>query len=343
MITAIFSVLSLILLSGCVKADKDVSNPSEHTVSFPAMDTYITFTACGDGAEAAISEAQNRITALEHMWSVTYEGSDIYAVNHAEGQAVEVSDETAELIEYALSMAEQTDGALDPTIYPILTAWGFTTEQNRIPSESEISGLLSFVGYENVQRNGNSVQIDHGMMLDLGAVGKGYAGDIAADILRKNGITSALLNIGGNIQTIGGKPDGADWRLGIKDPTGMGNVGILQVSDLAVVTSGNYERYFTGDDGTKYGHIIDPATGYPVNNGLLSVSIIAKEGKMCDALSTALFVMGLEKACEYWLENSNFDMIVITDNGEIYLSEGISGNFTLDSEHADMKVNVIKK
>lgn len=178
-------------------------------------------------------------------------------------------------------------------------------------------------------------------MLDLGAVGKGYAGDVIAELLRENGVTSALLDIGGNIQAIGSKTDGSDWRLGIRDPFGEGNVGVLSVSDKAVVTSGSYERYFIGEDGKQYGHIIDPSTGYPAESGLMSAAVIAKEGKLCDALSTSLFVMGLDKAADYWRGNKNFDMILITEDGEIYITEGIKDSFSLDSYHNTMKVHVI--
>ena len=329
----------LLLLSACSNSQKS----DECSISFFAMDTYITFTAYGKDAKSALATARNKIDDLELLWSVTDEKSDVYAINHAEGQAVKVTDETAELLEFSLSMAEQTDGTLDITVYPILSAWGFTTDENRIPSADEIETLLSLVGYKNIRQDGNTVQLANGMMLDFGAVGKGYAGDIAADILRENGVTSALLNLGGNVQAVGSRPDGTDWRIGLQDPDGKSKIGVIEVSDLAVVTSGTYERYFIGEDGKKYGHIIDPVSGYPIENGLLSVTVIAKEGRLCDALSTSLFVMGLDKATEYWHKNQNFDMILITDSDDIYLTDGISDSFTLDSDRGNMKVYVINE
>lgn len=338
----------LLLLSCC----SDPSDPSdtrtaeeseEASISFSAMDTYITLTAYGKNAQSALAQAQDKITSMERLWSVTDENSDIYAVNHAGGQAVKVADETAELLEFALRMSERTNGALDPTVYPILTAWGFTTGENRIPSEDEITELLSLVGYKNVIQSRNTVQVPIGGMLDFGAVAKGFSGDVVADILRKNGITSAFLNLGGNIQAVGSKPDGTNWRIGLQDPGSDGIVGVLQVSDLAVVTSGAYERYFIGEDGKQYGHIIDPATGYPVENGLLSATVIAKEGRLCDALSTSLFVMGAERAVEYWRQNQDFDMILITESGDIYLTDGVSKNFTVDRNHSSMEVHVISE
>lgn len=318
------------------------SRQSEATTKLFAMDTYITMTAYGRNVETALSDAEEKLTELERLWSVTDPDSDIYAVNHSDGQAVSVSEETAELLSFALQMAEETDGALEPTIYPVLTAWGFTTEENRVPSDAEITELLKNVGYERIRLEDTTVQLDSGMMLDLGSVGKGYAGDLAAQVLKDSGITSALLDLGGNIQAVGTKSDGSPWRLGLRDPFSDGTLGVLEISNQAVVTSGAYERYFIGEDGTRYGHIIDPATGYPAESGLASATVIAEEGRLCDALSTSLYVMGAERAIEYWQQHPNFDMILITEDGEIYLTDGIADSFALDSYHSNMKVHVIE-
>ena len=326
-------------IGGC--SWKQIQDMAEHSESFFAMDTYMTFTAYGTDAEPAILAAEDKIRELEELWSVTDKNSDVYAVNHSSGQTVTVDWKTAELLSYALDMAEETNGALEPTIYPVLTAWGFTTGENRVPAETELAELLEKVGYDKVELNNDQIQMEPGGMIDLGAVGKGYAGDEAAQILRERGITAALLDIGGNIQAIGTKPDGSDWRVGLKDPFSGGVLGIIQVSDVAVVTSGNYERFFIGEDGKVYGHIIDPATGHPVENGIASVSVIASEGKLCDALSTALFVMGLENAQDYWRQRRNFEMILIMEDGDIYLTDGISDSFSLNSEYRNMKINVI--
>ncbi len=326
-------------IGGC--SWKQIQDMAEHSESFFAMDTYMTFTAYGTDAEPAILAAEDKIREMEELWSVTDKNSDVYAVNHSSGQTVTVDWKTAELLSYALDMAEETNGALEPTIYPVLTAWGFTTGENRVPAETELAELLEKVGYDKVELNNDQIQMEPGGMIDLGAVGKGYAGDEAAQILRERGITAALLDIGGNIQAIGTKPDGSDWRVGLKDPFSGGVLGIIQVSDVAVVTSGNYERFFIGEDGKVYGHIIDPATGHPVENGIASVSVIASEGKLCDALSTALFVMGLENAQDYWRQHRNYEMILIMEDGDIYLTEGIRDSFSLNSEYRNMKINVI--
>ena len=337
----------LFLFAGC-SGDAGQGNVSEErtedSVSFFAMDTHMTITAYGPNVQATLAQAQEKIAALERLWTVTEAGGDLYAVNHAGGQAVEVSGETAELLAFALRIAEQTNGALDPTIYPISSAWGFTKEEYCIPTEDELEGLLSLVGYRNVVQNGSTVQLPAGAMLDFGAVAKGYSGDLLIELLRNNGVTSALLDLGGNVQTIGSKPDGSDWRIGLQDPTGGSGgdlAGILQVSDLAVVTSGAYERYFIGEDGKRYGHIVDPFTGRPVENGLLSVTVLAKEGKLCDALSTSLFVMGAERAIEFWKQNRTFDMILMTDGGDIYLTDGVSDRFTAVGKYSNAEIHVI--
>ncbi len=328
-------IIVCILMTAC-----SGSAPREYSRGFFAMDTYMNISAYGGDAEKGVKAAAQRITELEKLLSVTDSNSELYAINH-NGTAA-VSAETAEIISFALDIAEKTNGALDPTVYPVLSAWGFTTDSNRVPSENELSKLMENIGYERASVNGSTVSLDENMMLDLGAVAKGWAGDETERILRENGVSSALIDLGGNIQLIGSKPDGSGWRLGLRDPEGTENVGVLTVSDCAVVTSGSYERCFTADDGTVYGHIIDPENGYPVNNGLLSVTVIAEEGKLCDSLSTALFVMGKDRAIEYWRENKNFDVILITENDELLITEGIADKFLLDGAHEYLTVKVIK-
>lgn len=313
----------------------------QEQVDFFGMDTYMTITAYGEDAGEAVEEAQARILELEKEWSVTDESSQIYQANHSGGSPVTLSDDTRDVVSFALEMAEKTGGALEPTIYPVLEAWGFTTDENRIPAPDEIQTLLEHVGYEQVSLSGNELTLPEGVELDLGAVGKGYAGDAAAEVIKEQGVTSALLDLGGNIQAVGKRPDGTDWRIGIRNPFGDGQMGMLLASDCAVVTSGSYERYFVGEDGKEYTHIIDPETGYPVDNGLVSVSIIAEEGKVADALSTSMFVKGLEGAEEYWKEHQDFEMIAVTEDGDIYVTEGIEDQFTLGDSFGNMELHII--
>lgn len=336
------TLFTALFLSGCGTEDKTPADTGkEHTGELFAMGTYITMTAYGEAAEDALALSEDRIKELDAMWSVTDADSDICKMNQGKGEPTEVSRETAEVLQFALDMAKKTDGALDPTISPVITAWGFISGEHYIPSENELADLLQHVDYKKVSLKENVVILPDGMQLELGAVGKGYTADIISELLKGQGVTSALLDLGGNIQAVGTKPDGSDWRIGLKNPEGEGSLGVLSISDCAVVTSGNYERYFTGEDGKIYGHIIDPKTGRPAESGLLSVTVIAPEGKLCDALSTSLFVMGCDKAAEYWREYQDFEMILITEDGEIHLTEGIKDKFTLESDYSDRKVNVI--
>ncbi len=324
----------IMLISGCA-AEKN-------TESFFAMNTYMTFTVYGADSEEIIPEARKKIAELEKIWSVTDKSSEIYKINNSGGKAIAADDKTISLTEFALEMSERTKGAFDPTIYPVLTSWGFTTGENKIPSDDEVSDALSKVGCENIHISGNTVTAENGAMLDFGGVAKGYAGDLTAEFLQNNGVSSALLDIGGNIQAIGTKPDGSLWKIGLRNPFSDGILGTLEISDAAVVTSGNYERFFVGGDGRIYGHIIDPKTGYPVDNGLMSVTVIGGEGKVCDVLSTALFVMGYERAVEFYRNNSGFDMIIVTADKEIHITSGISGRFTLNEELGGMRISLIE-
>ncbi len=329
-----FFMAFLMLVGGC--------SVREYKDTFFAMNTYMSFTVYGNEAEELVYEAQKELLALEKLWSVTDEGSDVYKINHSEGKAVEVSEKTKELLLFALEMSHKTEGSFNPAIYPVVAAWGFTTGENKVPSPDELTEMLSKTGSENIQISGNTVTAENGAMIDFGAVAKGYAGDLVTNYLKSRGVTSALLDIGGNIQAIGTKPDGSCFKIGLRSPFSDDIMGVLEIEDISVVTSGNYERYFTAEDGKKYGHIIDPKTGYPVDNGLASVTIIGKEGKTCDALSTALFVMGYEQAVEFYRDNGGFDMIIVTENREIHLTQGAKEMFTLSGGYEQAEVIVIE-
>lgn len=333
------------LLCGCTEKtsnDLGVDEAVKETKNVFAMNTYITLTAYGENADVALDKSEDRIRELEGLLSVTGENSEIYAVNHSGGTPVSLSSDTEKVLSFALDIAQKTNRALEPTIYPVLTAWGFTTESYQIPEQEKIKQLLKSVDFQKVQIKNHSLALADGMQLDLGAVAKGYAGDEIANLLKNSGVTSAIINLGGNVQTIGTRPDGSKWRVGLKAPDADGHIGILEVSDCAVITSGGYQKYFTGEDGKQYHHIIDPATGRPAESGLISVTVIGKEGKLCDALSTALFVMGADKATAFWRENRGFEMILLTDANEILLTEGLENSFALQEPYTSYPVTVIR-
>lgn len=227
----------------------------------------------------------------------------------------------------ALALGAETDGALDISIYPVVQSWGFTTGNYRVPSESERESLLKSVDYRLVGLEADTASIEPGMMVDLGGVGKGFTGDEVVKAMKEDGVTSALFSLGGNIQTIGTKSDGEKWYVGIKDPESDGYLGGVKVQDEAVITSGGYERYFTDDDGTIYWHIMDPSTGAPAHSGLISVTIIGPCGLRCDGLSTALFVMGREKAAAHWAAHQDYEAVLVDESGTIWLTPGLKDRF----------------
>ena len=298
-----------------------------------AMDTYMNLKAHGRNAEAAVAEAEARICALEQIFSVTNDASDIWKINHADGQPVSVSADTVSVLQTARQMHSESGGALCISLYPVLRAWGFTTGEYRIPADNELINLLQNADDTKISVADNTVQIPDNYAIDLGAVAKGYTGDAVTEIMRKHHVASAIINLGGNVQTLGSKPDGSAWTVGITDPSAPDSlIGTVRVTDKAVITSGNYERYFTGDDGQKYWHILDPATGCPADNGLVSVTVIGNCGAECDALSTALFVEGKEQAVQHWRRSGDFEMILVTSDGELLLTEGIAADYTAKKE-----------
>ena len=298
---SLLAVICLIFsLAGCQNA-----KPVQKTVF--AMDTVMDLQLWGDDAQLAASEISALLTGLESNWSAAKETSLIGKLNA--GIEVSLTEDQTALLKEAEALSARTGGAFDPKLLSVSRAWGFYGGEHRIPSEEEISTALSDPKW------------------DLGAALKGYAGDRAVAILEKANIDCAILNLGGNIQTYGQKPDGTPWQIGIQNARGDTPIGILSVyGTCSVVTSGDYQRYFE-EDGIRYHHIMDPKTGRPADSGLMSVTVICKEGLTADALSTALFVMGLEDAIAFWRENGDFQAVFVTADGSVYATQeaGLSG------------------
>ena len=324
----------ILFLSGCGTAP--LSQQGSPSIGVFAMDTYMTVTVYDGNAEDALSQARSEIERLEKLWSVTDENSEIYALDH--GGETAVSEETSELIRYAVEMYEKTGGALNIAMYPLLREWGFTTGEYTIPKPDTLASLLQYTDLKKIRFSGNTVTLPENMMIDVGALGKGETGDRITEILKRNGVTSALIDLGGNIRAVGKKPDGTDWRIALKSPFDSDNIAKLEVSDCNIITSGGYERYFTGNDGVVYWHILDPKTGSPAKSGLLSATVVGESGRMCDALSTSLFVMGEERAKELWRSMGGFEMVLITEDGRIIVTEGLRDKLTVYSQYSSMTV-----
>jgi len=312
-------VLALcLLLAGC--------GARENSAAFYAMSTYMTIRAW-DADDALLRRAEETVAELEQRLSVTREDSELAVLNRT--GTVRLSADGAALLRRALALCAATDGALDLSVYPVVRAWGFTTQDYRVPDAAELDALLARVDYTRVTlEDDGTVTVPAGMELDLGAVAKGWAGDRLAQLLRDGGVTSAILSLGGNVQTVGARPDGDAWNVAVRDPSGEGMLGVVRAADEAVVTSGGYERYFVDDAGVVRWHIMDPATGYPARSGLVSVTVVGAEGVVCDALSTALFVMGAERAEDYWRAHRDFECLLVTEDGALLLTPGLAARFT---------------
>ena len=268
------------------------------------MNTVMTLDVQGANAEEGVQALDAMLKDLEATWSATRSGSVLAKLNN--GEAVELTEDQAALLERVYALSERTGGAFDPTLLVLSQAWGFGTENQAVPSPDAIAAALA----ED--------------KLDLGGALKGHAGQEAVKILDELDIDRALLNLGGNIQTYGEKKDGIPWNVGIQNPDGGDYLGIVSVSGTAsIVTSGDYQRYFE-QDGEYYHHILDPETGYPADSGLRSVTIVCRDGLTADCLSTALFVMGLEEAADFWRASNDFEAVFISDDGKIYATEGVA-------------------
>lgn len=288
-------LLCLCMLTGCAGQ----TPRAQQTVY--AMDTVMDLQVWGADCENASRQLQDMITALEADWSVTEADSLISRLNSG---GVVLTQQQHDLLGQVNAMKERTGGAYDPQLYALCSAWGFYGQQYRVPSQQEIDDARSAKQW------------------DLGGALKGYCGDLAVSIMDSLQVEYAILNLGGNIQTYGSKPNGTPWQVGIQDPEGGDPLGILEVTGtMAVVTSGDYQRSFEMD-GHTYHHILDPETGHPADSGLRSVTVIGTDGLTADCLSTALYVMGLEKAAQFWRESKDFEAVFLTREGKLYATQG---------------------
>lgn len=288
--------LALVLLAGCgrktPKAERDIF----------AMDTLMSLQLWGEDADAAAKALETMLRGLESRWSATSPDSLTSAINRGEAPAL-TADERS-LLASLDALHSRTGGAFNPYLGAVSEAWGFYSKNYRVPTQQERLDALAKP------------------QLDMGAALKGYAGDQAVEILQSMDVERAILNLGGNIQTYGSKPKGEPWQIGIADPIQGGTLGVVSVKGtMSIVTSGSYQRYFE-QDGVRYHHIMDGATGAPADSGLISVTVISRSGLTADALSTALFVMGLEKATEFWRQSDDFEAVFVLADGTVYATEG---------------------
>ncbi len=343
-------VIGSLGLSGCKSSSQKeegsivVENKGKKTkaeASIFAMDTFMTITAYGTQAEEAVQEAQHEIEYLDQLLSAGSSDGEVGEIN--QNGFGSCSQDTAYLLERSFELHEKTDGAFNVMMYPLMEKWGFISGDYKVPPQEAIDRLLPLTDISKVSydsKEGKIQFLEKGMKIDFGGIAKGYTSSCIMDIFEQYNISSGIVNLGGNVQVKGKKTDGSDWRVGIRDPKGEKEyLGILSVSDKAVITSGGYERVFE-ENGVKYHHILDPKTGKPAQGGLDSVTIVCEDGTLADGLSTSLFVMGFEEAQNYWMDHSNeFDMILVANDGTIYVTEGLEDKF----ESQMTKVHIIRQ
>lgn len=310
-------------LTGCTSGTASKEPVSDTGFYF---DTVVSITLYNIENDDLIQDCFSLMADYEAMLSRTRENSDVWNINHSQGEPVEVSADTASLIETALHYAELSGGAFDITIAPVTDLWDFQGEgEHALPDPEELEEALSHVGYENIVLNGTTVTLkDPEAALDLGGIAKGYIADRLKAFLVSKGVTSGFIDLGGNLLTIGVKPDGSNWKIGVRKPfakTTSELCATVSIADDSLVTSGTYERYFEIDD-TLYHHILDKETGYPVSNGLTSVSIISSSSVDCDALSTTCFLLGLEEGLELIESLEDTEALFITEDGTLHRSSG---------------------
>ncbi len=331
-------ILAVFILTGITSCLPNENNKDLSPISKDGfmLGTFVVIRIYDNKDEEILEKVFDRLKEIEDRMSINIENSDVSMINKNAGlKPVEVHDDVYYVIQKAKEYAEITNGAFEPTIGSLVKLWGIGT----VPSDSEINESIKRVDYNKLNLlDDNKVFLeDEGMILDLGGIAKGYAADEIKRILLKNGVTSAIIDLGGNIFGVGSKPDGTDWRIGVQSPfEPRGNhIGVIINSDVSVVSSGDYERYFE-ENNKKYHHIIDPSKGYPASNNVTGVTVLSEKSIDGDALSTALFILGVEKGMSLVEGIEGLDVVYITKDNKIYISSQLEGKFELADEELEL-------
>ncbi|NBJ91959.1 FAD:protein FMN transferase [Parablautia muri] len=313
----LFCIFSPVFLTSCSSSFVKDSPVTGNGFYF---DTVVSITLYEGGSEELLEQCMGLAEYYENLLSPNVEGSDVWKLNHSMGQAVAVDEDTLELLEIALRYARLSDGLVDPSIGSLSQLWNFGSDNQAIvPSKQQIEEALSHVDYHSIIINGNQVTLNDPMaQAELGFIAKGYIGDKLKEYLLSKGVTSALINLGGNVVAVGNKPDGTPFRVGIQQPFAPSGTPALSldISDMSVVSSGNYERFFE-KDGEFYHHILSTDNGYPAQSGLSQVTILSPDSVDGDALSTLCFILGYEKALSLLESFPEIQAVFITKEGDI--------------------------
>lgn len=320
----IYTICSILALCGIIYGCSTKStDPISHTEV--VFDTVVTIQLYDTTDSKLLDECFSLCHKYEAMFSRTIESSEISQINHSNGLPVSVSPETLELVQKAVHYSELSNGLFDITIAPLSELWDFKNNTNTIPDSTVINEAKAHVDYRNItiDPSKSTIQLaDPDSSLDLGGIAKGYIADRIKDFLVENNIEHALINLGGNVLAIGGKPDNTPFNIGIQEPfSDRGEtISSVKTASSSVVTSGIYERYFEKDN-IVYHHILDPVTGYPYETDLYGVTILSSSSADGDALSTICLSLGLEKGLEFINQTDGVEAMFITDKKELYYSE----------------------
>ena len=316
-------IFTILMFTLCLTGCSGSSGNQSLTYTDVLFDTVINIQILDSKDDSLIQDCREICLKYDEMFSRTNENSEISKINNADGKAVEVSDETIEIIKKGLYYSELSDGAFDISIGSVSSLWDFKSEEHIIPESSLITTAVSSVDYNNIIISGNTVQLnDPNMMIDVGAIAKGYIADQLKTYLLSKNVEHALINLGGNVLAIGSKLDGSDFNIGIQKPFDETGAPItsVKINNVSVVTTGIYQRYFEKNS-ELYHHILDPETGYPCSNNLYSVTIITGSSVDADSLSTTCYLLGFEKGMELVNSLNNVKAIFITDDFELHYSD----------------------
>lgn len=311
------------VLFGCSDPGKSGDGDStEANTEYTKLTTFLFDTVIeiqADCDQETMDRLEERLVFFENTFSKTIQGSDIYAINHAQGAPTEVQPETIDIITKAIAYSELSEGLFDITVGGIINLWDFV--EGTVPDPDELAEAVSHVGYHLIEIDGSMVSLkDAVTQIDLGGIAKGYITDDVAGLLRSAGCTSAFINLGGNVYALGTKAGGAPWRVGVQNPNGERGslIGAISASDKSVVTSGINERSFT-KEGVTYHHLLNPKTGMPAQTGLAGSTIISEDSLDGDAFTTITFLMGAEQA-QVLLDDYPFQWVFVDTEGAIVSS-----------------------
>lgn len=333
-------ILSILLLTSCTTKAPKEPKPLKEPISRNELilGTVISIKLYDEVEEDIFDLVFDRLREIENKMTINGENSEVIQVNLNSGKDfVKVSEDTFYVVEKGIHFSSLSNGRFDISIGPLVKLWNIGTEAAKVPSQDDIDKKAKLVNYKDVILDSSTKSVklkNEGMILDLGAIAKGYAADEAVRILKENNIKRGILNLGGNIFAYGSKDENSPWKIGIQNPfsTRGEYIGLVNVADKTVVTSGIYERYFE-ENGVRYHHILDPETGYPVENSLAGVSIIADSSIDADALSTSVFSLGLDKGMVLIESLENVEAVFVTKESKVYISSGLEDNFKLTDKN----------